>query len=182
MNVYLLCLSTVFWFCTLGLALLEWRSGRSSRPRDPPFVPPSEAHGDDDYDEVGDEESQYHMPTTHRTSSVPSDSASPFSDAHAQRYVPGGYEAPASAGYGAPMASRPSMDAYGAFSDPPPTGFGASAGAQPVATGPTPIPPNTSGISRTMQYADPYAAVRASIASPTSPSQTPPSYDYTGYR
>ncbi|KAJ8580575.1 hypothetical protein M405DRAFT_834049 [Rhizopogon salebrosus TDB-379] len=54
------------------------------------------------------------------------------------------------------------MDAYGAFSDPAPSGFGG------VSTTYAPPP------------ADPYAAVRASLATSTT---SPPSYEpYTGYR
>jgi len=102
------------------------------------------------------------------------------------------------------VAGRPSMDAYGAFSDPAPSGFGTSrynqvtndyphsySTAPPVrsnAVGPPILPEPDLGpmVSRTMQYADPYAAVRASIAgqqggSPTS--AVPPSYEsYQGYR
>lgn len=96
------------------------------------------------------------------------------------------------------------MDAYGAFSDPAPSGFGSStqgyapaptgytggyASASPSRTGTAPpiLPePDMGGpmVSRTMQYADPYAAVRASIAGgSTSPTGRPPSYDgYAGYR
>ncbi len=81
------------------------------------------------------------------------------------------------------------MDAYGAFSDPAPTGFGpaspnySAASPARTATGPPIIPEPDLGprVSRTMQYADPYAAVRASVAG-QAPS-SPPSYEnYTGYR
>ncbi|KAJ8581677.1 hypothetical protein M405DRAFT_800993 [Rhizopogon salebrosus TDB-379] len=66
-------------------------------------------------------------------------------------------------------ASRPSMDAYGAFSDPAPSGYRRRTHLLP-----------TPRVSRTMQYADPYAAVRASLATSTT---SPPSYEpYTGYR
>jgi len=77
-----------------------------------------------------------------------------------------------------PPASRPSMDAYGAFQDPAPSGYGS-----------TPIPP---GMSRTMAYADPYAALRASIQagrtgntpSPSNdqPPSLPPNYLYPDHR
>ncbi|KAJ8580787.1 hypothetical protein M405DRAFT_752850 [Rhizopogon salebrosus TDB-379] len=73
-------------------------------------------------------------------------------------------------------ASRPSMDAYGAFSDPAPSGFGGVS----TTYAPPPSDPATPRVSRTMQYADPYAAVRASLATSTT---SPPSYEpYTGYR
>jgi hypothetical protein len=72
--------------------------------------------------------------------------------------------------------SRPSMDAYGAFSDPSPSGFGGVS----TTYAPPPSDPATPRVSRTMQYADPYAAVRASLATSTT---SPPSYEpYTGYR
>jgi hypothetical protein len=83
------------------------------------------------------------------------DVPSPFTDEH--QYRP---EAEA--------RGRPSIDAYGAFSDPPPSGFGA---------------PPSPGVSRTMQYADPYAAVRASIVTAPAaavPPPGPPSYEYQG--
>ncbi|OAX31173.1 hypothetical protein K503DRAFT_806301 [Rhizopogon vinicolor AM-OR11-026] len=53
------------------------------------------------------------------------------------------------------------MDAYGAFLDPAPN-------------------PAVPRVSRTMQYADGYAAVRASLA--TSPAATQTYEPYTGYR
>ncbi|KIK96567.1 hypothetical protein PAXRUDRAFT_825798 [Paxillus rubicundulus Ve08.2h10] len=70
-------------------------------------------------------------------------------------------------------ASRPSLDAYGAFSDPAPSGFGGvSSSFAPPLTG----DPNVPRVSRTMQYADPYAAVRASLAA-SGHSVGPPSYE-----
>ncbi|KAN0093118.1 hypothetical protein V8E55_003902 [Tylopilus felleus] len=87
--------------------------------------------------------------------------------------------APRSSGYETQAAaSRPSLDAYGAFSDPAPTGFGGvSSSFAPAATG----DPNLPRISRTMQYADPYAAVRVSLAA--SGHTAPPRYEsYAGYR
>ncbi|KAI0297264.1 hypothetical protein B0F90DRAFT_1740615 [Multifurca ochricompacta] len=151
-----------FWAGSLTLAILEWRKNRASRPRDPPFEHPTDV-------EEGDDESAYDV--------VPSlkqladdDTNSPFSDTYrysgASSTVVG-----SSAGFGSPgkynipsaPQPRPSLDAYGAFSDPAPTGFGA-----PPSDG------GVTGMSRTMQYADPYAAVRASIASEQISS--PPSY------
>ncbi|KAH7884561.1 hypothetical protein F5I97DRAFT_1890345 [Phlebopus sp. FC_14] len=98
-------------------------------------------------------------------------------------YTNAAYRSSGYSGYSTPpvAASRPSLDAYGAFSDPAPTGFGGvSSSFAPPATGDS----NAPRISRTMQYADPYAAVRASLAAST-PSQAsgPPSYEpYSGYR
>ncbi|KAG2153947.1 hypothetical protein DEU56DRAFT_907413 [Suillus clintonianus] len=76
-------------------------------------------------------------------------------------------------------ASRPSMDAYGAFSDPAPSGFGGVSASY----APTASEPGAPKVSRTMQYADPYAAVRASLATSTGPAG-PTNYEptYTGYR
>jgi len=96
------------------------------------------------------------------------------------------------------------MDAYGAFSDPAPSGFGSSrynqvsngytnnystaSPAKSTSGGPPILPEPDLGpmVSRTMQYADPYAAVRASIAGQQGsgpPNSLPPSYDsYQGYR
>jgi len=147
---------SVAWAASLTLAFLEWRKNRASRPRDPPFEQPH------DMEEEGDEESAYEV--VKEEGDI--DTRSPFSDAY--RYSgasstavgsPGGFSSPK---YNIPSAPqpRPSLDAYGAFSDPAPTGFGA-----PSSDG------GVSGVSRTMQYADPYAAVRASITS------GPPGYD-----
>ena len=98
------------------------------------------------------------------------------------------YQSPSAPAFGSSQpASRPSIDAYGAFSDPAPSGFAggvAPQGAQYSDSGPR--------VSRTMQYADPYAAVRASIASgqsntgsvtPPTGGPPPPGYSsYGGYR
>ncbi|KAG6853968.1 hypothetical protein C0991_012115 [Blastosporella zonata] len=171
-----------FWAASLVLLVLDWRSGKltaTNAQRDPPFsIPTHQADLEDGiaHDEEDDLEDDYtHVPrptqpavastsytpsshsnsTTSRyerePSSVSENPASPFADEN--RY-----------------AGRPSMDAYGAFSDPAPSGF---AQGQPLQE-----PPR---VSRTMQYADPYAAVRASIGSTTH--STPPSYDsYSQFR
>ncbi|CAG7849650.1 SubName: Full=Uncharacterized protein {ECO:0000313/EMBL:CCA71321.1} [Serendipita indica DSM 11827] len=129
-------LTLLAWLVTTYLAFQEWRTGKTVyRPEDPPFkLPPQpvQPHDEDDTDPYSapprrqrtEEEDELH------------DSRSPFGD---NRY----------AGYNSP-AGRPSMDAYGAFSDPNPSGYGHSQYDQPA-------------VSRTMQYADPYAAVRQSI-------------------
>ena len=162
---------------------MDWRSGRLPRPRDPPFHPPVEVH-EEGYEEDNDEESSYHHipPVSHRTTTYDDNNAqsSPFSDNSRFRdsdvpssVLPGGEY-----GGGGVPAGRPSMDAYGAFSDPAPSGFGSV--APPTSPGGMPQP----AVSRTMQYADPYAAVRASInPSLGAASSTPPSYEtYQGYR
>lgn len=133
----------------------------------------------DDLEEDGDEESQYHViPPARRHTADNSESLSPFADTN--RYS-GASATPSAGGYsgvssaapgGAPALPRASMDAYGAFSDPAPTGYGAPTSPD---AGPR--------VSRTMQYADPYAAVRASVAGQSVASSTPPTYEsYQGYR
>ncbi|KAL0954699.1 hypothetical protein HGRIS_003648 [Hohenbuehelia grisea] len=190
-----------FWAASIVMLVLDWRNGKLHRtvPRDPPFTHPptrSEIGEAEDYD---DEESSYHVippaqtqqtqPPFRRTTADNSDSPnSPFADNN--RYT--GYSASNTYSPSVPAASRPSMDAYGAFSDPAPSGFGAgsqaptsSYGNSPAASSRAPILPEPDmgpQVSRTMQYADPYAAVRAQIGQPTSPTG-PPSYDsYGGYR
>jgi hypothetical protein len=145
----------------LTLAFLEWRKNKASRPRDPPFELPPDA------EELGYEESAYDVPALNQDNG--DDGNSPFSDTYRYSGAPSvarGDPAPFSPGrYNIPSAPqpRPSLDAYGAFSDPTPSGFGAPSSDSGV-----------TGISRTMQYADPYAAVRASVA--TVPTPSPPAY------
>jgi len=148
-----------FWGGTLTLAFLEWRNNRGTRPRDPPFEQP-------EIDDA-DEESTYEV-VPHLKRDADGDPNSPFSDTY--RYSgasstvvdsSAGYSSPGK--YSIPSAPqpRPSLDAYGAFSDPPPSGFA-----------PPPGDNGVKGISRTMQYADPYAAVRASVVSAPNSSST----------
>jgi len=148
--------ATGFWAASLTLAVLQWRKNRSSRPRDLPFEQPAGAEGD--------EESAYEVPSLKEDVDI--DTTSPFSDVYRYSGASAGVGNSSPGGYNIPSAPqpRPSLDAYGAFSDPPPSGFGASPGNNGV-----------TGVSRTMQYAnvDPYAAVRASVASE---STAPPSY------
>ncbi|KAH9838689.1 uncharacterized protein C8Q71DRAFT_752484 [Rhodofomes roseus] len=161
-----------FWLASLILTIMHWRSGKSTRPRDTPFTHPAEfsevaSHEGDDY---GDEESQYNPKP------VDDDARSPFADSP---YTPPSFPAAPAGSYTAPGQPRPSIDAYGAFSDPPPSGFGAPGTATP--------PPEGPRLSRTMQYADPYAAVRATIAAGqgqrnSTASSNPPVYNnYSGY-
>jgi hypothetical protein len=148
---------TVFWGGSLTLTFLEWRKNRASRPRDPPFEQPHEE---------GDEESAYEVPSLKQDED---DTSSPFADAYrysgASSTAIGSFGSPTSPKYNIPSAPqpRPSLDAYGAFSDPAPTGFGGS-----------PVDSGVTGVSRTMLYADPYAAVRASVTSGTT--QSSPGY------
>jgi len=191
----------------MALLFMDWRSGKLIASRDPPFTRPQVIQ------EEGEEEEEDGSPTHVRRSTASSppnvyvnsnSSQSPFADSN--RYS-GAHspQIPASTPLAytpAPqVAGRPSMDAYGAFSDPAPSGFGTSrynqdANSYPTApparsnVGPPILPePDLGGpmVSRTMQYADPYAAVRATIAGqqgPGSPtSVAPPTYEsYVGYR
>ena len=198
------------------MLVMDWRSGKLIAARDPPFARPQVVHeeegeeGEEGEEEEEEEEhtSYNHLPPGRQSIVSPPPniyansnlSQSPFADPN--RYS-GHSQIPASttsAYTPAPQAAgRPSMDAYGAFSDPPPSGFGTSHynqvansyAAAPNDGGPPILPePDLGGpmVSRTMQYADPYAAVRATIAgqqgsvSPVSV-LPPPSYEtYAGYR
>lgn len=199
-----------FWMASLVLLIMHWRSGKSLNPRDPPFQPPVAADGGDRYDELEeeDEESTYHHipPASEHAYNPPV--ANPFSDANRTSQVsaaPSSYVLPpvsSVGGFSTPQSnpssiptSRPSMDAYGAFSDPAPSGFGGA--ERPTSFGAASgLSDSTPGVSRTMQYADPYAAVRATIAGSAAPAYTPPGInsgatspvrpptytEYTGYR
>ncbi|CAK5269783.1 unnamed protein product [Mycena citricolor] len=165
------------WLGSLAFLFRDWRSGKlHSGARDPPFTHPTQEATEYEMDYDPDDEEYQHV-SGPRQGGVsgspsaydpPSSAGNPFSDTNR-------YSTPAPAG-------RPSMDAYGAFSDPAPSGFSPAA---PRFGGPPVIPEQDLGpqVSRTMQYADPYAAVRASIHSGPTGSQ-PANYDsgYTGYR
>jgi len=175
--------------------------------RDTPFQPPIR-----DEDEA-EEEDYVNVPPARRPQpalsgyDTPTSSGGgytqPSSSQQQRRYegVPTSSQQTPLAYSGAPAASRPSMDAYGAFSDPAPSGFGSSGYNSGYASPPshhhnrtTPAPTlpepefGQPMVSRTMQYADPYAAVRASITAGASggspqPQGMPPSYEsYPGYR
>ncbi|KAG6817180.1 hypothetical protein H0H87_011882 [Tephrocybe sp. NHM501043] len=173
-----------FWAASLVLLVLDWRSGKltphNAGPRDPPFSVPTQQDDLEDglaREEEDDLDEEYthiprptqaastaYTPSSH-TSTLPSTNTSSRYDADAHPSSPFADENR--------YSGRPSMDAYGAFSDPAPSGFAQGQGA-----------PEQPRVSRTMQYADPYAAVRASIgASSAAHSTTPPSYEsYTGFR
>jgi len=151
------------WAATFAIVIMEWRAGKSrGRPRDPPFVNPVE-HSQEDSDAA----SSYYpvatpggnnRPLSHITEDE-EEPQSPFADQPLQpRY--GSMAAPILPPI---QQGRQSLDTYGAFSDPVPTGFM--------------DPPE--GVSRTMAYADPYAAVRANIGPRigTPGAQAPPSYN-----
>jgi hypothetical protein len=182
---------TAFWAASFVLLILDWRSGKLHQhsARDQPFAIPQPAqdlehgHDDDDDDDHSGQGTTYDSapPQIHYDPS----SQNPFSDNN--RYSGASYNPPTSM----PAAGRPSIDAYGAFSDPAPSGFGSSS----PATGGYSSPGRRQSqdmseprVSRTMQYADPYAAVRASLGNnnqyPASTAHSvPPSYEsYQGYR
>jgi hypothetical protein len=151
----------------VALLFLTWRRLKREGPRDPPFQIPTTARtghdalADEDDD---DAESGFRRPMPGGAPQQ-SDTEGPFADTNRFSDYSGSAPAPAPAG-------RPSMDAYGAFSDPAPSGFG---GGTRSPTGNASSP----GISRTMQYADPYAAVRAQLETGGAGANQgrPPSYD-----
>lgn len=179
-----------FWTASLGLLIYYWRTGRLNASRDPSFIPPRINDDDDTYDEESTHTSIRPPRSTSTVVPVAEDDVydssnqanSPFADPHRHSSMTAysGYPTTTSS---VPPPGRPSLDAYGAFSDPAPSGFVNPSG---FSTGPTqssppslPIPDLGPRVSRTMQYADPYAAVRASITEQASP----PSYEsYSGYR
>lgn len=193
-------LAFVFWAASLVLLIINWRQGKLLGPRDPTFVHPNA-------DEEEDDEHEYEVMGggrrhTMESTGVPDRigaSSNPFTDHDDDNRYSGysGYDSNVSSqppqiptSYSpAPAAGRPSIDAYGAFSDPAPSGYPAvaSPSRQPVPPM-IPEPDFEPRVSRTMQYADPYAAVRATIAQPPAASEysTPPSYEtgggYQGYR
>lgn len=187
--------SLVFWLGSLALLIIDWRSGKlvTHHRRDQPFDPPARSLEE----EGGDDDDGYeHVPPIRRTTGSSATTggynnpSNTYSEPSSHRY---GGSSQTPSGY-TPAAGRPSMDAYGAFSDPAPSGFGssgayinnyASSNSSParVPTAPPMIPEPEFGqpmVSRTMFYADPYTAVRASIHGAHT---TPPSYEsYQGYR
>ncbi len=105
----------VFWICSIVLLVLDWRSGRSDRgirPRDPAFAHPSDPNDDDAESMVSRQQSRR---TSQRQEEDEDELESPFSDPYPRRQdSPYRYQQP---------PARVSMDTYGAFSDPPPSGY-----------------------------------------------------------
>ena len=156
----------VFWLASFVLTVLDWRNGKALRPRDPPFVPPA-----DDAVELDEEESLYDQPSRKTAYEHSNDSQGPFSDSNRYSGVP--TVAPSTNSYAtAPQLPRQSFDSYGAFSDPAPTGFTAAPGFTPSLSPPPEVP----RVSRTMQYADPYARVRDAVSQPSAAPPPPPTY------
>ncbi|KAG2353840.1 hypothetical protein BDR07DRAFT_1342311 [Suillus spraguei] len=183
-----------FWLASFILLIIDWRSGNlTTPPRDPPFTRPAvDIEEGEEVEEVEEEEEGGHSYQPVATNTAPTilqstydnsnASASPFADSN-RLSTPTTTTAPTASTNIGYAASRPSMDAYGAFSDPAPSGFGGvSASYAPTSSEPGSGAPK---VSRTMQYADPYAAVRASLATSTGTGAPAPksSYEpYTGYR
>jgi len=172
-------LTMLAWIGTMFLTFQEWRTGKTIyRPEDPPFSLAA-AHQPVVHDEDDTDPYSARNHTQQRTGITEEDDEYDDNDAHspfADHTGNNRYNA-----YGnANVAGRPSMDAYGAFSDPNPSGYGGVAGGRQQQQPPQYTQPE---MSRTMQFADPYAAVRASIHTNTPPPampQPPPAFD--GYQ
>lgn len=162
----------VFWVASLILTILDWRNGKSTRPRDPPFVPPVE-----DATELDEEDSLYDRPT--KSAYEHSNSSGPFSDSNRYSGVP---TVPSAGPYsGAPQIPRQSFDSYGAFSDPAPSGFAPPTTSPPSFAPSLSPPPENPRISRTMQYADPYARVRDAVSQSAAVPAAPAYSSYNPY-
>ncbi|KAF7978838.1 hypothetical protein HWV62_44639 [Athelia sp. TMB] len=145
-----------FWLASLTLLIMDWRSGKLAGPRDPPFNPP-EAHEEGyayGHEEEEEESTAYSsIPPVSQRQTTYDDTgaaASPFADPSRYRDSDATAYSPAPAGI---PAGRPSMDAYGAFSDPAPSGFGTGSPggyAVPAPAPATPPPPPQPAVSRTM--------------------------------
>ncbi|EKM57846.1 uncharacterized protein PHACADRAFT_251725 [Phanerochaete carnosa HHB-10118-sp] len=159
------------WLGTLTLTLLDWRNGKNSRARDPPFVPPAEDAAERDEEEA---DSIYDQPYGKSIDEHSDSSQGPFSDNNRYSGVPT-VAASTNPYSGAPQLPRQSFDNYGAFQDPAPSGFAATTNSPPTFAPPLSPPPENTRISRTMQYADPYSRVRDAVThSAAAPS--PPTY------
>ncbi|KAL7409690.1 hypothetical protein BDY24DRAFT_366676 [Mrakia frigida] len=150
------------WAVIVTFTFLAWRKTRKTAPRDAPFAPPTT---EDDFD-----------------SSYNPSKEQPSTTSHLQPNL--GYSRPQEQGEDSPFAdpssfptnnshaaSRPSMDAYGAFGGAVPEGYGGGGGGGSEVS-------NNSGMSRTMQMAqqyggsDPFSDIRSALTSP--PPQLPP--------
>lgn len=161
------------WVATFVVAVLEWRSGkmrgaRRNAGREEGFVPPAHddtesvftheydrrPNNDDDDDDDDDHEREQHR--------------SPFADQPPQ--LP-----PQS--FAVDPQPRVSMDAYGAFNDPVPSGYGGNDPTSPIGGGAAANRP-VSHISTVPS--DPYAQIRANLTGAgntsghTSPLAAPP--------
>lgn len=194
----------VFWIASFILVVLDWRhgrpvGGRPVRARDPPFLRPAR----DDAESIISREpsaaggGRYGRSRRDEDDDDDADSQlqSPFADPRAYG-APGAGSAPGRGGEG-----RASMDMYGAFSDPAPSGYGAGARApyhpprSPPQYTPTSAAQPGANVSRTMAlayedtgttnassasggYEDPYDRVRAAVNTGRPGSAAGPTYDY----
>ncbi|KAF8733994.1 Membrane-associating domain, partial [Rhizoctonia solani] len=147
------------WVATFVVAVLEWRSGkmrgsRRNTGREEGFVPPMHDdtesvftreydrrpnNDDDDEDDIDHERDQ------HR---------SPFADQAPQLPPPS---------FAVDPQPRVSMDAYGAFSDPVPSGYGGNDPTSPVGG----LPANRPVSHISAVPSDPYAQIRANLTGAT---------------
>jgi hypothetical protein len=166
------CIYIAAWIASTVLAFLDWRSGKARRrARDPPFTHPEDPSGYapsvrsaarpiNEYEEEDDEDEEpfsypsgHQQPTSSHVPQIP-----PF------RGNSGGMGMDQSP-FGDEYRSSAPGGGVGGFQPPP---------AAAAAAGP--------GVSRTMQYADPYAAIKANLVSGTAGHNEPNDYSYTGYR
>lgn len=140
------------WVATFVTAVLEWRSGkvrgrRLNAGREEGFVPPvvddsESVFTQDQYRRPHDEDEDEDDREDHR---------SPFADQPPQLPPPS---------FAVDPQPRASMDAYGAFNDPVPTGYG---GSDPTSPGRGPGRPLSHHASPITAPADPYAQIRANL-------------------
>ncbi|CAE6425653.1 unnamed protein product [Rhizoctonia solani] len=148
-------LAFIAWIATFVVAVMEWRAGkmrgtRRDTGREEGFIPP--AHDDTEsvftreYDrrpnnDDEDEDDDDHEREQHR---------SPFADQPPQLPPPS---------FAVDPQPRVSMDAYGAFNDPVPSGYGGSDHTSPVGG----APPNRPVSHISTVPSDPYALIRANL-------------------
>lgn len=120
-SLFTTCQTSVFWIASFVLVILDWRSGRpvlgaglrttsggiGSHPKDPPFRRPTH---DDAESIISRDPSRYRRRRGDDDEEEDDEIQSPFADPR------GAY---------APTSGRASMDMYGAFSDPAPSGYAA---------------------------------------------------------
>jgi len=139
------------WVATFVVAVLEWRSGkvrgrRRNTGREESFVPPAV---DDSESVFSRNDTEYRRPQEDDEDEDDrhNDHRSPFADQAPQLPPPS---------FALDPQPRASMDAYGAFSDPAPSGYGGNAPTSPVGA------PQRHGTSPTTP-SDPYAQIQLNI-------------------
>jgi len=166
------------WSASIVLAFLDWRNGKSRRrARDPPFAHPNDPSGyaPSLHDRVGEPVNEYEEDDD--------EDEEPFSYPGARRTGATSGAAPQIPPFRGnstemAMGQSPFSDEYRSSSVAPGGGVGGfqppPAAAPTAAAGP--------GVSRTMQYADPYAAIKANLTSGTAGAHSDGNDYYTGYR